>query len=193
MSDTPAALNYAIGEATQVLQRLHTLADDLDRAATLLVDAFANGRKLLTCGNGGSAADAAHLATEFVVRFRLDRRPYPALALSEAGPNLTAIGNDYEFADCFARQVHAFGQPGDVLVCFSTSGNSPNILRALRAAREHDVHTVAFLGRGGGDAAPLADVALTVLDTPSTARIQEAHALLYHVLCQRVEAGLGHD
>ena len=193
MSETAAALAEATREATLVLRSLDALTPHLDRAATLLIDAFADGRKLLTCGNGGSAADAAHLAAEFVVRFRRDRRPYPALALSEAGPNLTAIGNDYDFADCFARQVHAFGQPGDVLVCFSTSGNSPNILHALHAAHEHGVHTVAFLGRGGGDAAPVADVALTVPYTTSTARIQEAHILLYHVLCERVEAGLGHD
>ncbi len=142
--------------------------------------------KVLICGNGGSAADAAHFATELVVRFAAERPAYPAICLSNDGGTLTAAGNDYGFDEVFARQVAAFGQEGDLLVCLTTSGKSRNIERALREAKTRGLQTIAFLGRDGGAAKGLADVELLV-PSESTARIQEAHQLLIHILCQTLE------
>lgn len=179
-------LRHNIDEAVRSFQALAALEPQLDRAAEFAADALTHGKKLLACGNGGSAADAAHLATEFVCRYKDDRRPYPALCLNVSGSDLTAIGNDYDFRDAFSRQVHAFGQPGDVLIVFTTSGQSENIRRALATAKERRLHTIAFLGRDGGACRGLADVELLVPGTLS-ARIQEAHKLLLHTMCEMVE------
>jgi D-sedoheptulose 7-phosphate isomerase len=144
------------------------------------------------CGNGGSAADAQHLATEYVVRFQDDRRPLPALALTTDTSLLTAAANDYGFEHVFARQVRALGRPGDVLFLHSTSGRSPNLLRAAEAAREQGVKTVALLARGGGGLAAAVDHAL-VLPTQSGARAQEVHLAIGHIICQLVEERLRAD
>ena len=137
----------------------------------------------------GQRSDASHLATEFVARFHTDRRPYPALCLTDSGSTLTAIGNDYTFDQVFARQVRAFARPGDVLVAITTSGKSRNVLLALEAARDAGVASVAFLGKGGGPTRGVAAVELLV-DSDVTARVQEAHLLLYHCLCELVDAAL---
>lgn len=179
-------LHHNIAEAKATLDTLEELETQVGTAARLVADALVQGHKLLTCGNGGSAADSAHMATEFVCRYREDRRPYPAISLNSNGGDLTAIGNDYAFADVFARQVRAFGQPGDVLLTFTTSGKSDNIVRALHAAKERGIATVSFLGRDGGACCGLADVELLVPGTLS-ARIQEAHKLLLHTICEMVE------
>ena len=147
------------------------------------------GNKLLVCGNGGSAADAAHFATELVVRFGKDRRAYPAICLTGDGALLTAAGNDYGFDEIFARQVAAFGVPGDLLICLTTSGKSKNVRRALEEAKTRKLKTIAFLGRDGGSTIGVADVDLLVR-SDSIARIQEAHQLLLHVLCEIAEARL---
>jgi len=144
---------------------------------------------LLVCGNGGSAADASHFATEFVVRFMKDRPPYPAICLTGDGGLLTAAGNDYGFDEIFARQVAAFGLPGDLLICLTTSGKSRNVERALEEAKARKLKTIAFLGRDGGSTIGMADVDLLVRGD-LTARIQEAHQLLLHVLCETVESRL---
>ncbi len=151
-----------IADATAVLQQLAGLEPQIEAAAAIIADALLSGQKLLACGNGGSAADASHLTTEFVSRFDRERRPYPAISLATHGGDLTAIGNDYSFADLFARQVQAYGKPGDVLAVFTTSGKSENVFRALVAAKELKVKTIAFLGRDGGECAGLADVELLV-------------------------------
>ncbi len=178
-----------ITASVAAVESLRGLESGVTRAAGLITDCLAGGRKLLACGNGGSAADAAHLATEFVVRFDRERRPYPAIALSDSGSTLTAAGNDYEFAEVFARQVNAFAQPGDVLVAISTSGRSSNVIKALDAARCAGIESIALLGRDGGPAKGLATVDLIVADE-TTARIQEAHAVLIHALLEDVEARL---
>ncbi len=172
-----------------------TLDEPFARAVTLLADALNAGGKLLVCGNGGSAGDAMHLATEFVCRFVADRQPYPAVCLNASGGDLTAIVNDYHFEELFARQVRAFGQPGDVLIVLTTSGKSPNIRRALQAAAERGVASLAFLGRGGGACRGLATVEILVPgpETMPTARIQEAHKLLLHSVCEGVEERLQPD
>lgn len=171
------------------LRSLTRLESPFTRASNLVVDCLASGHKLLVCGNGGSATDAAHLATEFVVRYVRDRRPYPAIALTESGSTLTATSNDYGFDQVFARQVRALGQPGDVLVVFSTSGQSISVVRALEQASGDGLQSIAFLGRDGGQAKEMATVEL-IVPTDSTARIQEAHAVLIHALCETVEQRL---
>jgi phosphoheptose isomerase len=180
-----AAISGSI-EATRSLENLETV---LAQAVDLIEQCLRAGNKLLVCGNGGSAADAAHFATEFVVRFVKDRPAYPAICLAADGGLLTAAGNDYGFDEIFARQVGGLGRAGDVLICLTTSGNSKNVTRALEEAKTRKLRTIAFLGRDGGSTAGVADVDLLV-PGDSTARIQEAHKLLLHVLCETVEARL---
>jgi D-sedoheptulose 7-phosphate isomerase len=155
-----------------------------------LASCFEQGGKLLICGNGGSAADAQHFAAEFMNRFRIDRRPWPAIALSTDTSVLTSIANDAAYEDVFARQVEALGRPGDVLIAMSTSGRSANVLAALTAAREHELVTIGFTGEAGSE--QMAGTCDLVLAVPSndTARIQECHEFVYHVIAGLVEARL---
>ena len=178
-----------IAAATALLEQLADLESTIEAAAEMIAAALLSGHKLLACGNGGSAADASHLTTEFVSRFDRERRPYPAISLATHGGDLTAIGNDYSFADLFARQVQAYGRPGDVLAVFTTTGNSENVFRALVAAKDLSVKTIAFLGRDGGKCAGLADVELLVRGQV-TARIQEGHKFLLHTICELAEEQL---
>ncbi len=186
MTQPNPSLEKNIAAVQSMLAGLHLLSGQVDRAADVIATALLGGNKLLACGNGGSAADASHLTTEFVCRFERDRRPYPAISLATHGGDMSAIGNDYSFNELFARQVQCFGQPGDVLAAFTTSGQSENVLRALQAARECGVLSIAFLGRDGGHCAGLADVELIVRDQ-ATARIQEGHKILLHTICEIVE------
>jgi len=160
-------------------------ADLVDTVARTMAVALARGGKLLFCGNGGSAADAQHLAAEFVNRFELERPPLPALALTTDTSILTAIGNDYGYERVFAKQVQALAAPGDVVVGISTSGNSPNVLAALRAAREKGAATVGMAGRNGAIVS-LCDYALLV-PHERTALIQEVHIAVGHLLCKLVD------
>ncbi len=182
-------LQHNIDNAVTTLQSLESLEPQVIAAADTVSSALLSEHKLIACGNGGSAADASHLTTEFVCRYNRDRRPYPALSLAVHGGDLTAIGNDYEFNDIFSRQIEAFGQPGDVLTAFSTSGNSEDVRRALVTANEKQLHTIAFLGRHGGVCAGLADIEL-LINSEVTARIQEGHKFLLHTICELVEEQL---
>lgn len=182
-------LDHNIAQCTACFTELSALQQPLMQAAAIVRDAMLAGQRLLLAGNGGSFADAIHLATEFVCRYQHDRPPFAAQVLGEPS-TICAIGNDYAFEDIFARQVEAFGRRGDVLIVFSSTGNSENIIRSLRAAAEHGIDSIAFLGRDGGACAGLATVELTV-DHPLTARVQEAHQLLYHTLCEMIEPALG--
>jgi D-sedoheptulose 7-phosphate isomerase len=161
----------------------------LDQAAKLVLGCLTGGHKLLICGNGGSASDATHFATEFLCRFVDDRRPYPAISLTANGEFMTAVCNDYSGDEIFARQVWGLGQSGDLLIAFTTSGKSKNILRALEEAKRKGVQSICFLGRDGGFTKGLATLDLIVPGS-STARIQEAHKLLFHVLCEIVDREL---
>lgn len=161
-------------------------APALARACELVTAAFRDGRGVLLFGNGGSAADAQHFAAEFVGRFELERAPMYAVALTTDTSALTAIGNDYGYDAVFERQLRGLGRPGDVAIGFTTSGNSANVCRALEAASEIGMRTIAFTGPGGGKCLELADVTLAV-PAPSTALVQEAHGVLGHVLCRVVE------
>ncbi len=178
-----------IDAGVTTLQSLEALEPLVIQAGELITKAIKDGHKVLTCGNGGSAADASHLATEFVVRYIQDRRPYPAIALTESGSTITAASNDYDYDQVFARQVWALGQQGDVLIVFSTSGRSPSILHALDQAHELGVNSIALLGRDGGPAKGKATIDL-IVPNDSTARVQEAHTLLIHALCEMVEREL---
>src|SRR5438067_2878332 len=186
MSDLPE-FRDAIAGATETLRSLSGLEGQMVEAADLIEQCLRAGNKLLVCGNGGSAADAAHFATELVVRFARDRRAQPAICLASDGGLLTAAANDYGFDEIFARQVAAFGQPGDAIICLTTSGKSKNIVRALEEAKARKLKTIALLGRDGGSTIGVADVDLLVRSN-STARIQEAHQLLLHILCEIIEA-----
>jgi len=151
--------------------------------------ALKNGGKLLLAGNGGSAADAQHIAAELVGRFLLERAPLPALALADNGASVTAIANDYTFADVFARQVAGLGVPGDVVLAISTSGSSPNVLAGVAEARARSMHTIGLTGADGGALASAVDVCIAV-PADSTPRIQEAHTVVGHLLCEIVEREL---
>ncbi len=148
------------------------------------------GRTVYWCGNGGSASDSQHLAAELVGRYREDRQPLRSVALNTDTSVLTCIGNDFGFDEVFSRQVKALGRPGDVLVVISTSGNSPNILSAIEVASSLEMATVGLLGRDGGLAMPMVDEAI-VIPSDSTARIQECHILIGHILCELIEEELG--
>ena len=189
MSDFSSTLEQAIYGSIETLQSLKKIEPEIARAAEMIEQCLRAGNKLLVCGNGGSAADAAHFATELVVRFAKDRRAYPAICLTGDGGLLTAAANDYGFDEIFARQVAAFGVEGDVLIVLTTSGKSKNVQRALEEAKSRKLKTIAFLGRDGGLTIGIADVDLLVA-SDSTARIQEAHKLLLHVLCETVESRL---
>jgi phosphoheptose isomerase len=189
MHHSSKILKSAIAAAKETLQSLVELDAQVAKAADLIEQRLYAGNKMLVCGNGGSAADAAHFATEFVVRFAKDRCAYPAICLTGDGGLLTAAANDYGFEEIFARQVAAFGVAGDLLICLTTSGKSKNVQRALEEAKARKLKTIAFLGRDGGPTIGVADVDLLVAND-STARIQEAHTLLLHVLCEIMEARL---
>ena len=189
MHHSSEILKSAIAAAKETLQSLVELDAHVAKAADMIEQCLCAGNKMLVCGNGGSAADAAHFATEFVVRFAKDRCAYPAICLTGDGGLLTAAANDYGFEEIFARQVAAFGVPGDLLICLTTSGKSKNVQRALEEAKARKLKTIAFLGRDGGPTIGVADVDLLVAND-STARIQEAHTLLLHVLCEIMEARL---
>jgi phosphoheptose isomerase len=186
MSDLPQ-LRDAIAAATETLRALSSLESQMAQAADVIDQCLRLGSKLLVCGNGGSAADASHFATELVVRFARDRRALPAICLVSDSGILTAAGNDYGFDEVFARQVAAFGIAGDVLICLTTSGKSKNLIRALEEAKTRKLKTIAFLGRDGGSTVGIADLDLLV-KRDSTARVQEAHQFLLHVLCEIIES-----
>ncbi len=189
MNDFSSNLNRAIDDSVRTLESLKDLGREVSRAIDLIEQCLRAGNKLLVCGNGGSATDASHFATELVVRFAKDRRALPAISLASDSGILTATGNDYGFDEIFARQVAAFGLPGDVLICLTTSGKSKNLIRALEEAKARKLKTIAFLGRDGGSTLGIADVDLLV-KSDSTARVQEAHQLLLHVLCEIIESRL---
>ena len=182
----------AIREHLEVVRQVEAQQPILEAMALAMTATLRCGGKILWCGNGGSAADAQHLAAEMVGRFRRERRPLPAIALTTDTSILTALANDYGFESVFSRQVEALGNPGDLLVGISTSGNSRNVIAALQAARSHGLATVAFTGAGGGNFAALADLFFAVASI-DTARIQEAHILAGHMLCDWIELDIVHN
>ncbi len=182
-------LNAFAESATVKQQFAREHADRIVQVAKLIATAFREGRKVLLFGNGGSATDAAHIAAEFVGRYKRERAPLPAIALATDIAAITCIANDYGYDELFSRQVRAHGQKGDIAIAISTSGNSPNVLNGVAAARDGGLVTIAWTGGSGGKLAGLVDYSFVVPSTV-TARIQESHITLGHVLCELVEEQL---
>lgn len=179
-------IQSCIDASREAVNSLERQIDAVEDACNLVVNTFKAGRKLLTCGNGGSAAEAMHMSEEAVGRFRSNRPSLPAIALVADGTALTCIGNDFGFDRVFSRQVEGLGAEGDLLTLFSTSGNAENLVLALEAAKAKGMKTLAILGKGGGRLAGRADVEI-IIDGTDSGRIQEAHQLLMHILLDAVE------
>ena len=187
MTDTQHLITSAFERS---LETKRTLVDsqinELVEVVELVTHTFKNGQKVLLCGNGGSAADAQHIAAEWVTRYKGDRKALPAIALTVNTSDLTAIGNDYGFDDLFSRQVEAHGQSGDLLIAISTSGNSANVVKAVDTAKNNGLRTLGLTGQTGGKLKSLCDVCLCV-PSIETARIQEAHTTIMHAMCEHVD------
>ena len=181
-----------LNEHMEVVAQLTGLVDKVVAVSERISYAMDQGGKLLICGNGGSAADAQHIAAEFVGRFRADRKPLPAMSLTTDSSVLTCISNDYSFGAVFRRQIEALGKHGDVLLAISTSGNSENVIEAVRAANDKQIFTVGLLGTDGGKLNSLVNSAILV-NSENTARIQEAHIFVGHMLCALVEGSVSLD
>lgn len=179
-------LRRELDEHRAVAAQMDALLPAIEKVAGAMIDALSHGGRIIAFGNGGSAADAQHLVAELVGRARRDRRPLPALALSADSSTVTALGNDYGFADVFARQVEAHARAGDVVVGISTSGASENVVRGLAAANAANATPVLLGGGDGGPAASIARIALLV-PSRSVARVQEMHALVIHLVCERID------
>jgi D-sedoheptulose 7-phosphate isomerase len=182
-------LQRAIEDSIATTRALAPLESALNQAAAMVSRCLTSGSKLLVCGNGGSASDSTHLATEVLCRFVGDRAPFPAISLTANGEYMTAVCNDYGADEIFARQVWGLAKPGDLLIAFTTSGKSKNILRALEEAKQAGIESICFLGRDGGFTKGIATLDL-IAPGSNTARIQEMHKLLFHVLCEIVEPDL---
>lgn len=190
MTQASAPFATALRDLADTASRIaDAMGPDLEEGLRLVREAVSVGGTLFFCGNGGSAADAQHMATEYVVRYMRNRRAYPAIALTTDTSLLTAAGNDIGFEHVFARQVEALCRPGDLLIIHSTSGNSPNVLRAAEAARAKGVRVLAFSARDGGALRQLADHSI-IIPTDRTDRAQELHLCIEHVICDLIEAGL---
>lgn len=181
---------HQLQEHLALFQKIETeLTMPITKLAERLIETFKIGNKLLIMGNGGSAADAQHFAGEIVSRFRMERPGLPAIALSTDTSIITAIGNDYGFERIFSRQIEALAAPGDAVIGISTSGNSPNIFKALEVARQADCTTIGLLGKDGGSIKALCDIPL-IIPSNDTPRVQEGHITVIHILCDLIEQGL---
>ena len=183
----PMNLSHDLSALEETVKRCRELLPNVEKAGRELAERIRKGGKVLTCGNGGSAADAMHIAEEMTGRYRGNRQALPALCLASDAAALTCIANDWSYEDVFSRQVEAFGKPEDVLIVFSTSGKSPNILKALEVAGSRKILRIGALGKGGGPAAALCDHAI-VVPSEDTSRIQEIHGWLIHAWLECVEA-----
>ncbi|WP_321424482.1 D-sedoheptulose 7-phosphate isomerase [uncultured Bacteroides sp.] len=190
--DNKGIINNRISEHLLVMQELQkdgSLLEILSKAATKIIDSFQGGNSVYFCGNGGSAADAQHLAAEFSGKFYIDRPVLPSEALHCNSSYMTAVSNDYSYDIVYARLISGIGRSGDVLVGLSTSGNSRNVIEAFNVCRDKGIYTVALLGNGGGKMAKLADYCL-IVPSNNTPRIQEMHIMLGHILCEIVESSI---
>ena len=173
-------------ESSNTIESSASLSTDIENAVKIITSSFRKGKKLVILGNGGSAADAQHIAAEFIGRFQRKRKSLPAIALTTDSSILTAIGNDFSFDYVFSRQVEGLVNSGDVVMGISTSGNSVNIINALKLAKTKNAKTVSMLGNNGGKIKKFSDIAI-IVNSSSTPRIQEAHRTIYHIICELVE------
>lgn len=182
-------LKEKIAEHIETVQSLASMQDQIEKAGNLMIKAVGKGHTVFICGNGGSAADAQHFAAEIVGRFKKERRAWPAVALTTDTSILTAVGNDYGFDEIFSRQLEGLGKSGDILFGISTSGNSPNVLKAVHMACALKIKTIGLLGQDGGQLADAVDLPL-IVNSNDTARIQESHIFLIHYLAECLETSL---
>ncbi len=185
------AIKQIITDSIAIKQAaLESMTADLDKACTAMISSLKNGNKVLSCGNGGSAADAQHFSSELLNRFHHDRPGLPAMALTTDSSTLTSIANDYDYSEIFAKQITSLGQAGDILLAISTSGNSGNVVRAIEEAHKRNMMVIALTGNKGGEMANKLKDADIELRVPSnvTARIQEVHLLIIHILCTQIDA-----
>ena len=182
-------IKKTLERSTKIITELSDLSDEINKTANLIVTAINKNRKIIIIGNGGSAADAQHIAAEFLGRYKLKRKSIPAIALTSNSSTTTAIANDYDFSDVFSRQCESLVSKGDVVIGISTSGNSENVVKGLRTSSKNGGLTIGLLGNKGGKIKNIVDVSLIVKDT-STPRIQEAHRVIYHIICEIVEEEL---
>ena len=182
-------IEETLEQSTKIIADLHDLSDEINKTANLIVTAINKNRKIIIIGNGGSAADAQHIAAEFLGRYKLKRKSIPAIALTSNSSTTTAIANDYDFSDIFSRQCESLVSKGDIVIGISTSGNSENVVKGLRTSSKNGGLTIGLLGNKGGKMKNIVDVSLIVKDT-SIPRIQEAHRVIYHIICEIVEEEL---
>jgi len=180
-------INESIDVKKQIVNS--DLVDEIDKAAKIIINTYKNGGKILICGNGGSAADSQHVAGELINKFRINRRPLGAIALSTDSSVITSIGNDFSFDEIFKKQVEGNGKSGDVLIGISTSGNSKNVIAAVEMAKRIGMKTIALTGRSGGKLKDVADMCLKV-PSDDTPRIQESHIMILHIMCDIIEQEL---
>lgn len=186
MQDT---IKSMIGESAETKRILQELSLEIEKAARLLTDAIKNSRKILLAGNGGSAEMSAHIAAEFVGRYKMERKALPAIALTTDLAAITAIGNDYGFDRVFERQLEALGREGDVFIALTTSGNSKNLIKAVEKAKELNIQVIGLLGKDGGKMKNTSKVEI-IVPSDNTPRIQEAHLMILHIICELVEKEL---
>ena len=179
-------LMNAIQEHAETIESIKSLSDEIYAATDMIKHALASGNKVMVCGNGGSASDAQHFASELTGRFEKDRRGYSAFSLTTDTAALTAIGNDYGFKRVFARQVESVGHENDLLIVISTSGNSENLIEAAKQAKQQNIKVIALTGRDGGDLKALVDASI-IVPGQRTSRIQEAHIFILHYICEAFE------
>tara|TARA_Y100001949_G_scaffold139234_1_gene121030 strand:+ start:58 stop:648 length:591 start_codon:yes stop_codon:yes gene_type:complete len=182
-------IKKTLEQSTKIIADLYDLSDEINKTANLIITAINKNRKIIIIGNGGSAADAQHIAAEFLGRYKLKRKSIPAIALTSNSSTTTAIANDYDFSDIFSRQCESLVSKGDVVIGISTSGNSENVVKGLKTSSKNGGLTIGLLGNKGGKIKNIVDVSLIVKDT-SIPRIQEAHRVIYHIICEIVEKEL---
>ncbi len=179
-------INELLAHQKVIEKVLKNMVEDIEKTSNIIVNTVKNGNKILLCGNGGSAGDAQHISAEFTGRFRKERRGLPAIALTTDTSAITAIANDYGYEKIFSRQIEALGKKGDVLIAISTSGNSKNIIEAIKKAKENGLITIALTGRDGGEMRDICDINL-IVPSENTARIQEIHIMIGHIFCAKVD------
>ena len=179
-------IEKTLEQSTKIIADLHDLSDEINKTANLIITAINKNRKIIIIGNGGSAADAQHIAAEFLGRYKLKRKSIPAIALTSNSSTTTAIANDYDFSDIFSRQCESLVSKGDIVIGISTSGNSENVVKGLKTSKKNGGLTIGLLGNKGGKIKNIVDISLIVKAT-SIPRIQEAHRVIYHIICEIVE------
>ena len=182
-------IKKTLEQSTKIIAELHDLSNEIDKTVNLIINALTKNKKIIIFGNGGSAADAQHIAAEFLGRYKIKRKSIPAIALTSNSSTTTAIANDYDFSDIFSRQCESLVSKGDIVIGISTSGNSENVVKGLRTSKKNGGLTIGLLGNKGGKIKNIVDISLIVKAT-SIPRIQEAHRVICHIICEIVEEEL---